>query len=577
MTAATRQNTPRTTRLVRFLPILGWLPRYDRSWLAGDVIAGLSVWALMVPQSLGLASVSGVPVQYGLYAAAIGLIVYAIFGSSRHVVTGPSSTIAAVTGAAVLSVAELGSSEAVALVAAITMLAGVLYLALSVLKMGWISNFLAESVLVAFIFGIGIEVTLGQLKYLTGTTASGEQALQKLASWLGSLSDTSAPTLLVGLAALTILFALKIFVPKLPGALVVLVLGIGVSAMLDLSALGVAVVGSVPRGLPGPALPDFGLIQRNLGLIGSAAIGVLLIGFAESLATARQYASKFHYDIDVDQEMLAQGMANVASGAFQGLNVAGSLTKTSVSVAAGGRSQVASLAQGALVVLTLLLLAPLFADLPQAVLAAIVIEAVIFGLMDVKAMRRVYRLNRTEFWVGIAALLGVLLLGTLDGALIGIVLSVMVMVARSSRPRIPVLGRAPGTKTFHRLDENPESVTYRGLVVLRLDGPLFFATAGRLRDRVREVVRDAEEPVKALLIDLEGVDYIDLEGSDALAELGEDLGVAGVEVHLARIKHDVLRMLERDGVDNIIGREHFHPKVIDGVESIHRSGVLPDG
>ena len=219
------------------------------------------------------------------------------------------------------------------------------------------------------------------------------------------------------------------------------------------------------------------------------------------------------YDIDINQEMLAQGMANVTSGLFQGINVAGSLSKSSVNDASGARSEMASLAQGVFVILTLLFLAPLFADLPQAVLGAIVIEAVIFGRMDVKAMQRIYRLNRIEFWVGTIALLGVLTFGTLQGVIIGLLLSLLVLIARSSRPDIPLLGRWPGTEVFHRLDQNPDSETYPGLVIIRFDGPLFFATANALRDKIREVTTtDVTPPVTRVLIDMEGVNYLDLEG-----------------------------------------------------------------
>ena len=557
--------------LARYVPILHWLPRYNKAWLTGDMVAGLSVWALMVPQSLGFAAISGVPVQYGLYAAAIALIVYAVFGSSRHVVTGPTSTIAAVTGAAALSVAKAGSSEAIALVAVITMLAGILYIILSVLKMGWVSNFLAESVLVGFIFGIGIDVAVGQLKHVTGTHVSGANVWQKMAGWIESLPHTSMTTLAVGAVALVILFALKIYAPKVPGALVVLVLGIGASAALDLSAHGVAVVGKVPRGLPIPALPDISLITQNFGLILSGAIGVLLVGFSESLASARQYAAKYHYDVDINQEMLAQGMANLTSGFFQGINVAGSLSKSSVNDASGARSEMASLAQGVFVILTLLLLAPLFAALPEAVLGAIVIQAVVFGLMDVKAMKRVYRLNRTEFRVGTIALLGVLTFGTLQGVLIGLVLSLLVLVARSSKPDIPVLGRWPGTEVFHCLEENPESETYPGLVILRFDGPLYFATANALRNKVREVTTDAVPSVTTVLIDMEAINYLDLEGSDMLNEITKDMHGVGVEIHLARIKHEVLEMIVKDGVDQTIGRDHIHNKIVDAVRWFNRN------
>jgi high affinity sulfate transporter 1 len=550
----------------RYVPIFHWLPHYNKAWLTGDVVAGLSVWALMVPQCLGFAAICGVPVQYGLYAAAIALIVYAFFASSHHVVTGPSSTIAAVTGAAVLSVAKAGSSEAIALVAAITMLAGILYIILSILRMGWVSNFLAESVLVGFVFGIGIDVAVGQLKHVTGTHVTGASVWQKLASWIASLPQTSTTTLIVGVAALVILFALKIYAPKVPGALVTLMLGIGASAIFDLSAQGVAVVGTVPRGLPTPALPDISLITQNFSLILTGAIGVLLVGFSESLAAARQYASKYHYDIDINQEMLAQGMANFTSGLFQGINVAGSLSKSSVNDASGAKSEMASLAQGVFVLLTLLILAPLFADLPEAVLGAIVIEAVVFGLMDVKALQRVYRLNRTEFRVGIIALLGVLTFGTLQGVLIGLLLSLLVLIARSSKPDIPVLGRWPGTKVFHRLSENPDSETYPGLVIIRFDGPLYFATANALRDKVREVTTGVAPPVTMVLIDMEGVNYLDLEGSDMLNEIAKNMKDVGVEIHLARVKHDVMEMLEKDGVDQIISRDHIHAKVVDAVQ-----------
>ena len=554
--------------LARRLPILHWLPRYSKSWLTGDIVAGLSVWALMVPQALGYAAISGVPVQYGLYAAAIGLIVYAFFASSPHVVTGPSSAIAAVTGAAVLSVARAGSSEAIALVAAITLLAGLILIFLSILKMGWVSNFLAESVLTGFIFGIGIEVAVGQLKHISGTKVAGENCWSKLMQLAESLPQAHATTLLVGIIALAILFTLKIFAPKVPSALVALVLGIGASTILDLQGMGVAVVGKVPQGFPTPATPVIGLITENSSLVVTTAICVVLVGFSESLAAARQYATKYHYDIDVNQEMLAQGMANVTAGIFQSINVSGSLSKSSVNVASGGRSQMASLAQGGFVILTFLLLAPLFANLPKAVLGAIVIQAVVFGLMDVKAMKRIYRLNRTEFKVGIIALLSVLTFGTLQGVINGLLMSLAVLVARVSKPEIPVLGRLPGTNVYHRLESHQDSETYPGLVIIRFDGPLFFATTNALRDKVRSLTRGATPAVKTILIDMEGVDNIDLQGADMLSEITENMKNTGVAIHIARVKQAVMSRLKKVGVDQVIGPDRIHNRVFEAVNVI---------
>jgi SulP family sulfate permease len=351
----------------------------------------------MVPLSLGYADISGVPVQYGLYAAALALLIFPIFTSSRQVVTGPSSTISAVQ-----LVTTSGSPEAVQLVAAITVLAGLLYVLLFILKMGWISNFLSESVLTGFIFGIGIDVVIGQLRKITGSPQSGETAKEKLISWIQGLPETNIPTLILGLSLLIMLFLLHRYAPKIPGALVAVVVGIGAAMLLPLADKGVALTGPVPSGLPSFTLPSPSFIRQNLAVILPAAVGVMLVGFSESMAAARQYASKYHYDIDVDQEMLAQGMANVGSGLFQGINVDSSLSKSALNDSSGGKTQVASLAQAVFAILTLLFLAPLFANLPSAALGAIVITAVVFGLFKVKEMRRLQRLSRVEFWLAMA-------------------------------------------------------------------------------------------------------------------------------------------------------------------------------
>lgn len=552
--------------LQSYVPILHWLPHYNRGWLAADIIAGLSVWALMVPQSLGYANISGVPVQYGLYAAFFGLLIYAIFAGTRHVVTGPSSTIAAVTGAAVLAVVAAGSTEAVQLVAAITVLAGLMYIVLAILKMGWISNFLSESVMTGFIFGIGIDVVIGQFGKITGTPESGANSWQKLANWIGGLSGTNMTTLLVGGGMLILLILLKLFAPKVPGALLAMILGIGATVIFSLGDSGVALVGAVPRGLPSFALPSLSLVSQNLGVVIPAAIGVLLVGFSESLASARQDASKYHYDISVNQEMLAQGMANTASGLFQGINVDGSLSKTAVAYSAGVKSQMANLAQAFFVLLTLLFLAPLFSSLPEAVLGAVVIEAVAFGLWKIAEMRRLYHARRFEFWIAMAALLGVLTFGTLQGVFIGITLSLLWLVWRASNPAIPVLGRLTGSKVYHDVSNYPDSKTYPGLVIIRFDGPLYFATASSLRDRIRELTIDVDPPVKAVILDMESCDIIDLEGSEELEDVVKELKESGIEFYMARTKKGIKQILEKDGVIDVIGSDHLYDHVYEAVD-----------
>ena len=553
MTTAAKKSNP----IVRFLPILGWLPNYNKTWLTGDLVAGLSVWALMVPQALGYATISGVPVQYGLYAAMFSLLVYPIFTTSRHVITGPSSTIAAVTGAAVVMVTASGSAEAVQLVALITVLAGLLYIALALLKMGWISNFLSESVLIGFIFGIGIDVVIGQLGKLTGSPESGATAWQKLFSWLQGLPTLNIPTTILGISLLALLIVLKLYAPKVPGALVAVVLGIGAATVFSLADKGVVLTGDVPSGLPSFVLPSLSLLIANLAVVLPAAVGVLLVGFSESLAAARQYAAKYHYDIDVNQEMLAQGMANTVSGLFQGINVDGSLSKSSLNDASGAKSQLSSLAQGGFVVLTLLFLAPLFANLPKTALAAIVIQAVAFGLWKIPEMRRLARLSRLDFWLAMAALLGVLTFGTLQGVFIGVALSLLWLVWRASHPAIPVLGRAADGKSYHSAEHHPDSTIVPGVVIIRLDGPLFFATASALRDRLRELTRGVTPPVKSVIFDLEGTDLIDLQGADELREIAKELEALAIEFYLARVKTDVKQDLDRYSALDAIGRDRI--------------------
>ena len=561
----------------RYVPILYWLPRYNSKWLVADIIAGLSVWALMVPQSLGYAGISGVPVQYGLYAAMFGLLAYAIFASTTTVVMGPSSTVAAVTGAAVLAVASSGSKEAIQLVAAITVLAGLLFIVLAVFKMGWISNFLSESVMTGFIFGIGIDVVIGQLGKLTGTSASGGNSWQKLISWVKGLSGTSGMTLLVGGGLLVLLIVLKLYAPKVPGALVAVILGIGVAAIFSLGNEGVKLVGTVPQGLPSFALPSVSTVMGNLGVVIPASIGVVMVGFSESLASARQSASKHHYDISVDQEILALGMANTSSGLFQGIQVDGSLSKTAVAESSGAKSQMSSIAQAVFVLLTVLFLAPLFADLPEAALGAVVIEAVAFGLWKIPQMSHLYRVRRVEFWFAMAALLGVLTFGTLAGVFIGVGISLLWLIYRASTPGMPVLGRVTGTKVFRDVSNYSDADTYPGLVIVRLDGPLYFATAQGLRQRIRSLTVDADPAVEAVILDMEACSIIDLEGSDELGSLAKELSETGVTLSLARTKTGIRQTLDHDGVIDIIGAENLYDHVYGAVAAVREGIQKSDG
>jgi sulfate permease, SulP family len=549
----------------RVLPVLDWLPRYDRRLLRGDIVAGIAVTALIVPKDLGYAGIAGVPLQNGLYAAAAGALFYALFCTSRQISTGPSSSLAAVAGGAVLATG-LKDDQAAQLVAAITLATGALFLLMAVFKLGRIAQFLSKAVVTGFLAGAAIDVVIGELPKLTGTDSEGKNAWRELGSWAGSLDSTHATTLLVGLASLAVILGLRWVAPAVPGALVLVVGGLLASSLFDLGAHGVALVGTVPRGLPTPQLPDGHVVTDHAVTITAAAVALLLIGFSQTAGDARMFATRHRYQIDVDQESVAQGAANAAAGIFQGMPVSTSLSASSLNESAGARTPLASLVTGVLVVLTLLLLAPVFSDLPKPVLAALIIDAVVFGMIDVGELRRLARVKRVDFVIAIVALVGVLSMGVLTGVVLGVALSLGWLVYVATAPEIPLLGRERRTAAFRELDEHPEDETFHGIAVLRLDGGLFFATADALHERMRDVMERAEPAPHAVVLDLGGVDFVDSQGAAKLAELAETCARDGVVLRLAHVKTGVLRVLAADGVLEQLG-DRVHVGLNDAVEA----------
>ena len=356
----------RTRDRWHLVPMVGWLRTYDRSWLRGDLVAGIAVAALIVPKNLGYAGIAGIPLQNGLYAAAAGAILYAVFGTSRQISTGPSSGLAAVAASAVVAAKITGIEDVASFVATITLASGVLFLLLAVFRMGWIAQFLSRAVVTGFLFGAAIDVVIGELPKLTGTEVSGANPIQELRSWVGSLGSTNLATVTVGAVSLAVIFGLRSIAPRIPGALVLVVGGLLASRIFDLGARGVALVGEVPRGLPTPALPKWSLVSTHASTIAVAAVALVLIGFSQTAGDSRAFAAKHHYRIDINQESVAQGMANAGAGLFQGMPVSTSLSASSLNDHSGARSGVASLTSGVIVLLTLLILAPLFSKLPEA-------------------------------------------------------------------------------------------------------------------------------------------------------------------------------------------------------------------
>ncbi len=548
------------------LSVVDWLPRYRRSDFRYDLVAGVTVSALVVPKALGYAGIALVPIENGLYAAAAGALIYALFGTSRQISTGPSAALAAVAASSVIT-AGVPADEAPQLVAAVTLTAGVLFVLLAVFKMGWISRFLSKAVITGFLFGAAIDVVVGELPKLTGTDASGKNVWREFADWMSSVDELHRTTLLVGGLALATIVVLRFAAPKVPGALVLVIGGLVVSRWLDLADRGVATVGEVPRGMPTPEFPGVDVFTENFATIAVAAVALLLIGFSQTAGDARLFASRHDYRIDVNQESVAEGMSNLGAGFFQGIPVSTSLSASSLSDSSGARTQMASVVTGVMVVLTLFIFAPLFSDLPKPVLAAIIIDAVVFGMMDVAEMRRLWRIDRIDFWIAIAAIVGVLTGGVLAGVIIGIVLSLGWLVYVNANPATPELGRRPGTTTFRSLDDHPDGETYPGVFVMRFEGGLYFVTTAVLADRLRDLMLAAEVPVEQVVLDFEAVNFVDSQGVAELDRLLRLAGERGVSVHFARLRESVQEMLANAGMVDRLGQSHLHATIDDAVNA----------
>jgi high affinity sulfate transporter 1 len=553
-----------------FIPILGWLPRYNRSWLSSDLIAGLSVWALLVPQGIAYSSVAGVPAQFGLYTALGALIGYALFGTSKQLVTGPSATVAAVSFSLVALLATSpDSSQWIAYTAALAVAAGMVYLLLGLLRMGWISNFLSSAVLEGFIFAFGIGLIVDQSHKILGVPKVDGSYWNILVGTLKELPQTNPYTLAVGVSGLVLLLVMRRFVPKWPRALVVAILGILVATLIPLNAdYGVSIVGPVPTGLPTLAWPGAPLSDLPTLLLG--ALAVVFVGFSETLAAARTEASKHDYAIDASQEMVAQGMANGASGLLGGYVVDGSLSKTTVADLAGQKSQVASLFTAGFILLTLLFLAPLFTNLPSAVLGAIVVDAAI-GLVKVPVLKRVMNTSRTDFAAFVAAGIGLFFVGVLAGVVIGVLLSLLLLIWGVSRSPVRRMAFDVKENVYVNAETHPDAVLPEGVVVADIAGPLFFADAAPFRDAVLAMVADASP--HAVVIDLGSATSMDMDGAEVLTKLHEELGRKGIRVVLARVPHRELDLMAKAGTLEAIGREHFYMTVRDAVAAMEKPSM----
>jgi high affinity sulfate transporter 1 len=533
--------------LLRAVPASEWLPQWRVNWKR-DAVAALAVWAVLVPQSMAYATLAGVPPVYGLYAAIVGLVLYGLLGTSRELNVGPSSSVAVMSAATVAPLAAGDGETYVALSAALALATGVVLVAGGLARLGFLAEFLARPVLAGYFIGLALTIVLSQLPALLGIPAGTGGFFEKAWDILSDASEISWSTAAVGLASLAVVLVLQRLVSRAPGALIAVALGVIASRVFDLGEEGVALVGSLPTSLPELGLPDVEASDYRRILWG--AVGIALLAYAESISAARQFAQRRGYEVDANRELIAMGVANVGAGVTQGFPIDASVSRTSVAESAGQRTQLAGLVNAGLVVVAIVLLGELFADLPKATLAAIVIAAVL-PLLRTGELRRLWRLDTVDFALAALCFVGVLIAGVLGGIVIAVIASLAALVYRSYTPHTAVLGRLRGGEEgdedfgFRDIVRHPSGETYPGLVIFRFDQEIFFANAALFRDSIRELVRGAEPPVRRVIVDASAITYVDTTGLDMLGELQEELGTAGIEMVFARLKGPVHDVFER--------------------------------
>jgi SulP family sulfate permease len=534
------------------IPMLDWLVDYQSEWFRADVIAGLTASAVVIPQAMAYATIAGLPVQVGLYTILVPMVIYTVLGTSRPLSVSTTSTIGILTATQLALVApSAASGELIVASTTLAMLVGVMLVLASVLRLGIVASFISEPVLTGFKAGVGLVIILDQLPKLLGIHYDKGGFLENLLALVGHLPETSIPTLLLGGVMLFVLLGLQRFVPRLPAPLVAVAIGIGASILLGLPDHGVAVVGKIPQGLPSLTMPDQDLLKQ----LWPGALGIALISFTESTASARAFADRAEPRPEPNRELLAIGVCNGIGGLFGAMPSGGGTSQTAVNRLAGARTQVASLVTVTMALATLLFLAPLIAWMPMATLAAVV-SVCAAGLIQSEEFYAILRIRRMEFLWAVVACIGVVLLGTLKGIVVAIVVSLLALSYQSAHPRLYVLGRKPGTQIIRPLNEtHVEDETFPGLLMVRPEGSVFFANAQIIGDHCWQLI-DAYDP-SVLVMDLSAVPDIEYSALKMMIDGEERFSESGVELWLAALNPEALRMVQLSPLGEKLGKDRL--------------------
>jgi high affinity sulfate transporter 1 len=556
----------RSGGLRRWLPGLGILFSYNRTLLSQDLVAGLVLAAFLAPVGIGYAEAAGLPAIYGLYATIVPLLAYAIFGPSRILVLGPDSALTALIAATILPLANGDSGRAVSLAAMLAIFAGILCILAGLARFGFVTDLLSKPIRYGYLNGIAFTLLISQLPKLLGFSVPAGSQTDSVAGLMQGIVEGRGNGVagIIGLSSLAVIFACRRWSPRLPGILLAVVGSTLAVALFDLeTSKNLSVIGTLPQGLPAIRLPDVTLSECT-SLV-SGALAIALVSIADMSVLSRIYALREGYYVDENQELIALGIANVATGFFQGFSVSSSASRTPVAESAGAKTQMTGVV-GAVCIALLLIFAPgLMLHVPIAALAAVVIS-VCYNLVEIVEVRRLYDLRRGEFFLSIVCFLGVALLGVVHGIFISVGFALLAFIWRAWRPYYAVLGRVDGMKGYHDITRHPEARIIPGLVLFRWDAPLFFANAEMFREHVLRAVSEAPKPAKWIVVAAEPVTDVDITAADVLAELDEELQHAGIELCFAEMKGPVKDCLKRYGLFSKLGVENFFPTIGQAVD-----------
>jgi high affinity sulfate transporter 1 len=551
---------------VRDLLIPEWLSNYRPDWFRGDIIAGLTAAAVVIPKALAYATIAGLPVQVGLYTALVPMVIYALLGSSRPLSVSTTTTLAILAGSALGQISPDGDAATLlAASATLALMVGAILIVAGILRLGFVANFISEPVLVGFKAGIGVVIVLDQIPKLLGTHIDKAGFVHNLVATFQSLGHASLPTVAVGVSMVLLLIGMKRFTPKLPAPLIAVAIGIVAMSLLNLERFGVSAVGAVPIGLPGLTMPIWSMAEA----LWPSALGIALMSFTETIAAGRAFARNDEPTPQPNRELVATGVANIG-GAFLGAMVAGGgTTQTAVNRLAGARSQLAALVTAALSLGTCLLLAPFIGQMPNATLAAVVIVYSV-GLIEPAEFREILSVRRTEFVWAVVAMLGVMLLGTLQGIVVAIVVSLVALAYQVSDPPVHRLGRKPGTNVYRpQTEEAAEDEQFDGLLLLRPEGRVFFANAERIGEKMRPLINDANPDV--VILDLRSVFDLEYTALKMLTLAEQQMREKGISLWMVGMSPSVWDMVIKAPLGRTLGESHMFLNLEQAVDHYQRS------